>query len=143
MFTVGTTDSKYLRLIAATREALHAAVAVCKPDAPFSTIGDAIQTVADRYGCVSVKEFVGHGIGHHMHMPPQIHHYRNSYPGTMKPGMTFTIEPIFILVENVVPEQLVCLPDGWTIVTKYGSWSAQVEDVIAITEDGHEILTRH
>uniref|UniRef100_A0A0A9X9B1 Methionine aminopeptidase 1B, chloroplastic n=1 Tax=Lygus hesperus TaxID=30085 RepID=A0A0A9X9B1_LYGHE len=76
MFTVGTTDSKYLRLIAATREALHAAVAVCKPDAPFSTIGDAIQTVADRYGCVSVKEFVGHGIGHHMHMPPQIHHYR-------------------------------------------------------------------
>ena len=86
-----------------------------------------------------VREYCGHGIGKQFHEDPQVLHYGN--PGTglaLEPGMTFTIEPMI----NAGKRQVKLLKDGWTVVTKDHSLSAQWEHTVLVTETGYEILTR-
>jgi len=85
-----------------------------------------------------VREFCGHGIGREFHEEPQVLHYGKPDTGIiLEPGMTFTIEPMV----NAGKRQVKLLPDGWTVVTKDRSLSAQWEHTLAVTEDGFEVLT--
>jgi methionyl aminopeptidase len=137
MFKVGNVSESASRLCTATTEALMAGIGVCAPGVRFSEIGTAIQKVADSYGYASSRSFVGHGVGTVFHAYPHILHYKNNEPGVMKPGMTFTIEPM--LCEKSAREKF--WKDNWTAVTVDGGLSAQQEHTILITDNGHEILT--
>ncbi|KAL0901379.1 hypothetical protein ABMA27_006655 [Loxostege sticticalis] len=136
-FPVGDIDDRGLQLIGVTEECLKHAINHCGPDVPFREIGAKIYSHAKRNGLTVLPAFVGHGIGKYFHGPPEIHHSRNRYPGLMKPGMTFTIEPAL----SHGSEKVVILEDGWTVITDDGSRAAQAEHTILITEHGAEILT--
>jgi methionyl aminopeptidase len=142
MFTVATVSDEAERLIEATRRALEAGIAECRPGAPLNAIGAVIESVAEEEGYISLEAFCGHGVGHNFHMWPFILHHENGMEGTMKPGMIFTIEPIFVTNSQACGEW----DDGWTIVTADGGLSAQWEHTILITDErpeGHEVLTAH
>jgi len=140
MFVAGTASAADTALINATKLALDRAIAVCGPGVPLTAIGDAIQPVADAGGYGVVETFTGHGIGKEFHMAPYIFHHRNGYPGVMRPGMVFTIEPIFNASRDI---QCVQLDDGWTIITSDGARSAQFEQTLVITDTGVEVMTQH
>lgn len=126
------------RLCQVTFECLWLGIAQVKPGARLGDIGHVIQTHAEKNGFSIVKEFCGHGIGSNFHEDPQVLHYGK--PGTgmeLKAGMTFTIEPMVNAGKPAISE----LPDGWTIVTKDRSLSAQWEHTILVTESGVEVLT--
>jgi methionyl aminopeptidase len=109
-----------------------------RPGAALGDIGHAIQVHAEKNGYTVVREFCGHGIGRKFHEDPQILHYGR--PGTLdrlQAGMTFTIEPMINAGRREIKE----LRDGWTIVTKDHSLSAQWEHTVLVTPDGYEILT--
>jgi methionyl aminopeptidase len=102
-------------------------------------VGAAIQGHAEKHGFSMVREFCGHGIGRRFHEEPQVLHYGKPGVGVMlEPGMTFTIEPMINAGKPGIRE----LADGWTIVTKDHSLSAQWEHTVAVTESGYEVLTR-
>jgi len=108
------------------------------PGARLGDIGHAIQSYAEANGFSVVREFCGHGIGQKFHEEPQIVHYGR--PGTGVPlvaGMTFTVEPMI----NAGKADIRALADGWTIVTKDHSLSAQWEHTVLVTETGFEVLT--
>ncbi|MFA6314427.1 MAG: M24 family metallopeptidase, partial [Sterolibacterium sp.] len=101
-------------------------------------IGAAIQKHAESHGYSVVREFCGHGIGRNFHEEPQVLHYGKAGSGIeLLSGMTFTIEPMINAGKAAISE----LPDGWTIVTKDRSLSAQWEHTILVTEAGFEVLT--
>jgi methionyl aminopeptidase len=113
-------------------------IAKVKPGARLGDIGHAIQTFAENAGFSIVREYCGHGIGRVFHEEPQVLHYGR--PGTLDelvPGMMFTIEPMINAGRREVKE----LGDGWTIVTKDRSLSAQWEHTILVTDTGYEIMT--
>lgn len=135
---VGNIDPKASLLLNVANDCLNLAINHIKPGVRTREIGEIIELNAARFGFTSVREFVGHGIGRGYHEPPQILHYKNSEQAfRLKPGMTFTIEPMinagypFVKMDN----------DGWTARTVDGSLSAQFEHTILVTETGHEILT--
>ncbi|GBP68848.1 Methionine aminopeptidase 1D, mitochondrial [Eumeta japonica] len=97
------------------------AIKSCGPDVPFCTIGSLIQRHAKRNRLTVCPAFLGHGIGEHFHEPPEIYHVENRYPGLMKPGMTFTIEPVLTHGN----EYTYILNDGWTVITADGARTAQ------------------
>ena len=108
------------------------------PGVQIGDIGHAIQHYVEAHHCSVVREYCGHGIGREFHEDPQILHYGR--PGTgmaLKEGMTFTIEPMV----NAGRRQVKLLPDGWTVVTKDHSLSAQWEHTVLVTGDGYEVLT--
>jgi methionyl aminopeptidase len=110
-----------------------------KPGVRLGDIGHAIQQHAEKENFSVVREYCGHGIGEVFHEEPQVLHYGT--PGTgmeLKAGMTFTIEPMI----NAGKRHVRQLPDGWTVVTKDRSLSAQWEHTILVTDDGFEVLTR-
>jgi len=126
------------RLVAITHECLWLGIAAVKPGAHLGDIGAAIQRHAERNGFSVVREFCGHGIGRRFHEEPQVLHYGKAGSGPrLEPGMVFTIEPMVNAGKAAVSE----LPDGWTIVTKDRSLSAQWEHTIAVTPTGPEVLT--
>ncbi|KAL7566217.1 hypothetical protein ACA910_011287 [Epithemia clementina (nom. ined.)] len=125
------------RLSRAAREALYAAVQVCRPGACLTEIGSAVHDVADRYGYASVEKYRGHGIAHEFHCAPFVKHFRNRDVLTLEPGMIFTIEPMLVAGQQDCMEW----DDNWTVVTRDGSLAAQFEHTILITEDSPEILT--
>lgn len=138
MFIAGKPNVGALRLCEATHKAMSAGISVCGPGVDFRQIGKAISKVAGEEMCFCSPFLTGHGIGSYFHGAPDIVHVNNNKDqGVMKPGMTFTIEPV--LVEKMDSSRLVW-PDGWTIVTK-GALSAQFEHTVLITEEGHEVLT--
>ena len=109
-----------------------------RPGVHLGDIGAAIQKFAEGHGFSIVREFCGHGIGRKFHEDPQVLHYGK--PGTLseiKPGMTFTIEPMINLGKREIKE----MGDGWTIVTKDHSLSAQWEHTVLVTDSGYEVLT--
>jgi methionyl aminopeptidase len=109
-----------------------------RPNATLGDIGHAIQVFAEKLGFSIVREFCGHGIGKKFHEEPQILHYGR--PGTLDklvPGMIFTVEPMINAGKRDIRE----LADGWTIVTKDHSLSAQWEHTVLVTETGYEVLT--
>ena len=127
------------RLVDVTREAMFKAIRIVKPVQlwAISAMPSRRYVEAERFSVV--REYCGHGIGRIYHEDPQVLHY--GQPGTgvvLKPGMTFTIEPMV----NQGARHTRLMPDGWTVVTKDRSLSAQWEHTVAVTEDGVEILTR-
>ncbi|GGP20059.1 type I methionyl aminopeptidase [Silvimonas iriomotensis] len=138
MFYAGTPSEAAQRLVDTTFEAMMAGIEVVRPGATLGDVGHAIQTLAESRGYSVVREYCGHGIGRVYHEEPQVLHYGR--PGTglrLKKGMTFTVEPMINAGEAGVRS----LADGWTVVTRDGSLSAQWEHMIAVTDDGFEILT--
>jgi methionyl aminopeptidase len=126
------------RLSQVTFEAMWKGIVLVRPGARLGDIGHAIQTYAEGNGFSVVREFCGHGIGQRFHEEPQVLHYGR--PGTLeelKPGMTFTIEPMINAGRREIKE----LGDGWTIVTRDRSLSAQWEHTVLVTETGYEVLT--
>jgi methionyl aminopeptidase len=138
MFFVGEPSVLAKRLVQVAKECMDIGIALVKPHIHLGDIGAAIQKHAENNRFSVVQEYCGHGIGQTFHEDPQVLHYGT--PGTgliLKPGMTFTIEPMI----NAGKRHVKLLSDQWTVVTKDHSLSAQWEHTILVTETGHEILT--
>jgi methionyl aminopeptidase len=138
MFFVGEPKVAAERLARISHECLRVGIDLVKPGIQLGDIGHAIQQHAEANHCSVVREYCGHGIGREFHEDPQVLHYGK--PGTgmvIEAGMTFTIEPMI----NAGKRNTRLLPDGWTVVTKDHSLSAQWEHTILVTADGHEVLT--
>ncbi|KAG9051603.1 Methionine aminopeptidase 1 [Tulasnella sp. UAMH 9824] len=139
-YPVGKISDEDAKLIQTTRKCLDEAIKVCKPGALFRDIGKAIEPIAKENGCSVVRTYTGHGVHKYFHCAPNIPHYaKNKMPGTMKPGMTFTIEPMINFGPNYSAEHH--WPDDWTCTTIDGNKSAQFEETLLITETGVEVLT--
>ena len=138
MFIVGEASIQAKRLCQVTLECLWLGIAQVRPGAQLGDIGHAVQQHAESNGFSVVREFCGHGIGRKFHEDPQVVHYGK--PGTgieLKEGMIFTIEPMINAGKSAISE----LPDGWTIVTRDRSLSAQWEHTVVVTDTGVEVLT--
>jgi methionyl aminopeptidase len=138
-FPVGSVDEDVSQLLKVTLESLEAGIAQCHPGRRIGDVGYAVEQVAEGAGFSVVREYVGHGVGRALHEEPQVPNY--GPPGRremLSPGMTIAIEP---MVNAGGPETRV-LEDGWAVVTADGSLSAHFEHTVAVTEDGHEVLTR-
>ncbi len=138
MYYVGEPSVLAKRLVQITHDAMLTGIDMVKPGIRLGDIGHAIQNYAESHGFSVVREYCGHGSGRVYHEDPQVLHYGT--PGTgleLKPGMTFTIEPMI----NAGKRHVRLLPDGWTVVTKDHSLSAQWEHTLLVTDDSHEILT--
>ena len=138
MFFAGEPSVLARRLVNVTREAMLRGIRAVQPGATLGDIGHAIQQFVESQGYSVVREYCGHGIGREFHEDPQVLHYGKPGEGLMLlPGMCFTIEPMVNVGKRFIKLQ----PDGWTVVTKDRSLSAQWEHTILVTEDGHEVLT--
>ena len=139
MYFVGEPSIAARRLAEVTYDCMWLGIAQVRPGATIGDIGHAIQSHAEKNGYSVVREFCGHGIGKKFHEEPQILHYGR--PGTLEKltaGMIFTVEPMINAGRREIKE----LADGWTIVTKDHSLSAQWEHTVLVTESGFEVLTR-
>ena len=138
MFYLGKPTVLAKRLVGITYEALRTGVHQVRPGAKLGDIGHAIQSFVENNRCSVVREYCGHGIGRMFHEEPQVLHYGKPNTGVeLQPGMTFTIEPMV----NAGKRNVRLLPDGWTVVTKDHSLSAQWEHTILVTDGGYEVLT--
>jgi methionyl aminopeptidase len=138
MFQVGEVSIQAKRLCEITFECLWLGIAQVRAGARLGDIGQAIQDYAEKSGCSVVREFCGHGIGAKFHEDPQVVHYGKAGTGIeLKSNMIFTIEPMINAGKAAIRE----LADGWTIVTKDHSLSAQWEHTLLVTESGYEVLT--
>jgi len=138
MYYVGKPDVRAQRLCTVTFEAMMLGIEQVRPGATLGDIGYAIQRHVEGNGFSVVREYCGHGIGTIYHEDPQVLHYGQRGSGLqLREGMTFTVEPMV----NAGRPHTRLLPDGWTVVTKDHSLSAQWEHTIAVTDDGFEILT--
>jgi methionyl aminopeptidase len=138
MFFVGEPSILARRLTRVTQQAMRIGIAQVKPGASLGDIGHAIQKFVEARKYSVVREYCGHGIGREFHEKPQVLHYGNPGQGvTLQPGMCFTVEPMV----NAGKRYIKLLPDGWTVVTKDRTLSAQWEHTVLVTETGHEILT--
>ncbi|MGI9264203.1 MAG: type I methionyl aminopeptidase [Gammaproteobacteria bacterium] len=138
MFFVGKKSIAAARLATITHEAMKIGIELVRPGTYLGDIGHAIQTHVEGHGCSVVREYCGHGIGRVFHEDPQVLHYGKAGTGLrLEQGMTFTIEPMV----NAGKRQVKLLGDGWTVVTKDHSLSAQWEHTILVTESGYEVLT--
>ena len=138
MFYVGEPSILARRLTEITYECMWKGIAAVRPGVRLGAVGAAIQKHAEANGYSVVREFCGHGIGRGFHEEPQVLHYGKASEGPLlEPGMTFTIEPMI----NAGRRDIRVLGDGWTVVTKDHSLSAQWEHTILVTESGYEVLT--
>lgn len=127
------------KLVQVTRKALAEGIAQAQPGRRLGDISAAVQQCAQAEGLSVVREFVGHGIGTHLHEDPQVPNLGQQGTGPkLRPGMVFAIEPMF----NLGGPEVRVLQDGWTAVTADGSPSAHFEHTVAITEHGPWVLTR-
>lgn len=139
MFFVGKPSVIAERVTRIAKECMDLGIQLVKPGIRLGDIGAVIQHHAESNNCSVVREYCGHGIGQIFHEDLQILHYGEPNTGiTLVPGMTFTIEPMI----NAGKRFVKLLPDGWTVVTKDHSLSAQWEHTLVVTETGHEILTK-
>jgi methionyl aminopeptidase len=138
MFYVGEPSIQAKRLCEITYQSMWKGIREVRPGARLGDIGFSIQQFAESHGFSIVREFCGHGIGKVFHEEPQVLHYGKNGTGLeLKEGMTFTIEPMV----NAGKKDIRMMPDGWTVVTKDRSLSAQWEHTILVTKDGYEVLT--
>nr|WP_314899294.1 type I methionyl aminopeptidase [uncultured Deefgea sp.] len=139
MYMVGDNVATHAkRLSQVTFDCMWIGIDQVKPGARLGDIGAAIQKYAEKAGYSVVREFCGHGIGAVFHEEPQVLHYGKAGTGIeLKPGMIFTIEPMI----NAGKREIKQMNDGWTIVTKDRSLSAQWEHTVLVTETGYEVLT--
>ena len=139
MYFVGKPTVQAHRLVETCFEGMWRGIRTVAPGKRLGDIGHAIQTYVESEGFSVVREYCGHGIGRVYHEDPQVLHYGD--PGTgleLRPGMTFTIEPMI----NAGKRHVKLLPDGWTVVTKDHSLSAQWEHTVLVTDSGFEVLTQ-
>ena len=135
---VGVVDPEVIRLVETTRNSLAAGIAAAHAGGHLSDISHAVQTYAEANGCSVVREFVGHGVGRHLHEDPQVPNYGPAGHGPrLQPGMVIAIEPML----NLGRPGVAVLDDNWTIVTRDGSPSAHFEHTVAVLEEKVEILT--
>ena len=144
MFVIGEGTIASRRLCQITFDAMWKGIVKVKPGARLGDIGHAIQTFAENAGYSVVREFCGHGVGAKFHEEPQVLHYGR--PNTLEelvPGMIFTIEPMINAGKRDIKEDRKGNRpyDGWTIVTRDRSLSAQWEHTVLVTETGYEVLT--
>jgi methionyl aminopeptidase len=138
MYFVGKPSVQAQRLTEVCFEAMWRGIRKVRPGAHLGDIGHAIQTYVEAQNFSVVREYCGHGIGRVYHEDPQVLHYGEPDTGLeLRPGMTFTVEPMV----NAGRRHVRLLPDGWTVVTKDHSLSAQWEHTVLVTTTGHEILT--
>jgi methionyl aminopeptidase len=140
MFYVGEPSVLARRLVETTYAAMKLGIEMVRPGEYLGEIGRCIQRYVESQGFSVVREYCGHGIGERFHEEPQVLHYYDPARGKgerLRPGMTFTIEPMV----NAGARHVKLLPDGWTVVTKDRSLSAQWEHTVLVTEDGFEVLT--
>jgi methionyl aminopeptidase len=137
-FLAGDVAEETRLLVERTRDALARAIKAVKPGRRVNVVGRVIEAYARRFGYGVVREFTGHGIGTAFHSGLIIPHYDDPrYDDEIRPGMTFTIEPML----NLGTHTWVMWDDGWTVVTADGRPSAQFEHTLLVTHDGAEILT--
>lgn len=137
-FYVGTPSEDARKVTEVSRRSLDLGIAEVRPGARLGDIGAAIQAFAEAQGCSVVRDFVGHGIGRVFHDEPKVSHVGVRGRGIrLKPGMTFTIEPMI----NLGDWQVEILDDDWTAVTADRTLSAQFEHTVLVTESGCEVLT--
>ena len=137
-FHVGSPSPKAKRIVRIAQECLELGILAAQPHAHLSDIGMAIEYHARQNRCAVVREYCGHGIGRVFHEEPAVVHYASREAGPeLLPGMIFTIEPMI----NLGKADIKVLSDGWTVVTRDHSLSAQFEHTILITPTGNEILT--
>ncbi len=136
---VGQVSDDKLKLIRVAKECLERAIAECRPGNRLGDIGYAVESHAARHGYGVVRDHVGHGVGRKMHEDPQVPNYGVRGKGVqLKSGFTIAIEPML----NMGTHETLTLKDKWQVVTKDGKPSVHVEHTVAITETGHEVLTR-
>ena len=138
-FLVGDVDEESRLLVERTREATARAIRAVRPGRPLNVVGRVIESYARRFGYGVVRDFTGHGIGRSFHSGLVVLHYDDpSVETVLEPGMTFTIEPMITLgsIDYDIWD------DGWTVVTKDRSRTAQFEHTVLVTADGVEVLTR-
>ncbi len=139
MYLVGEPPVLARRLVDVTREAMWRGIRMVRPGATLGDIGHAIQSYVEAERFSVVREYCGHGIGRIYHEDPQVLHYGRPGDGLkLLRGMTFTIEPMV----NSGARHTRLMPDGWTVVTKDRSLSAQWEHTLLVTDDGVDVLTR-
>ena len=137
-YAVGKIDPEAQRLMDVCYESLEAGIEAAKPGGKLTDISYAIEQRVVEDGFKVVRNLFGHGIGRQLHEAPSLPHYGPAGDGPeLRPGLVITVEPMIVAGSNKVHT----LADGWTIVTDDGSWSAQYEHTIAITDNGPEILT--
>lgn len=140
MFCVGKVAPHARRLIDVCQQSLYSAIAMVKPDAQLGDIGHLIQNYAENNHYSVVKDFCGHGLGRNFHEPPQVLHYGTHGTGLyLRPGLTFTIEPMLNMGTDEVK---MSRKDGWTVRTADRKLSAQWEHTLAVTDTGCEVLTK-
>jgi methionyl aminopeptidase len=138
MFAVGKIAPAAQRLIDITREAMWIGIRQIRPGTRLGDLGAAIQGFVEPQHLSIVREYCGHGIGKIFHEDPQVLHYGERGRGfELAPGMTFTVEPMV----NAGKRHVRLLPDGWTVITKDHSLSAQWEHTVLVTDTGYEVLT--
>ncbi len=138
MFFVGKPSPQAERLAGITREAMWKGIEQIRAGNHLGDIGHAVQSFAEANRCAVVREYCGHGIGRTFHEDPQVLHYGKPNTGAeLKAGMTITVEPML----NAGKRDVKLLGDGWTVVTKDHSLSAQWEHTVLIKQDGFEVLT--
>lgn len=138
MYYVGTPSVRAKRLVDITYQSMAAGIKAVRPGATLGDIGAAIQHVAESAGFSVVRDYCGHGVGQIYHTEPEVLHYGTLGTGrVLEAGMIFTIEPMI----NAGKAATSVLSDGWTVVTKDRSLSAQWEHTVAVTPDGYDLLT--
>ena len=138
-YPVGELNGSAKKLLDVTKASLEQAIREAQVGATLGDIGAAVQEMCEAEGYGVVRDFVGHGIGRSMHEEPQVPNYGRRGKGQkLKAGMVLAIEPMI----NAGTAEVQVLKDGWTAVTKDGSWSAHFEHTVAITKDGPLVLTR-
>ncbi len=138
MYYIGEPSILARRLVDITYECMWLGIEAVRPGATLGDVGHVIQRHAENAGFSVVREYCGHGVGQQFHQEPQVLHYGK--PGTgvkLEPGMIFTIEPMI----NAGRRDIRTLPDGWTVVTRDRSLSAQWEHAVLVTDTGYEVLT--
>jgi methionyl aminopeptidase len=137
-FVVGEASREAMHVVSVAERCLAAGIAVVRPGVRLGDIGAVIQELAEREGCSVVRDYGGHGIGRTMHGEPHIPHVGRRGTGLrLEAGMVFTIEPMI----NLGAPEVVAAGDGWTVLTRDGSLSAQFEHTLLVTPGGVEVLT--
>ena len=138
-FACGKIAPEVQALLDSTSESLELAVSMLEPGIRVGDIGSAIQKYNEERGFSVVREFVGHGLGKDMHEEPEIPNFGKAGKGIkLQAGMVICIEPMI----NMGTAAIKIMPDGWTVKTQDGKWSAHFEHAIAITQTGHVVLDK-
>ncbi len=137
-FACGDVSAEAKRLMDTTRESLYEGIRAACAGGRVGDIGSAVQSYVEARGYSVVRQFVGHGVGTHLHEAPEVPNFGVRGRGIrLMPGMTIAIEPMV----NAGGSGVKVLPDGWTVLTTDGSLSAHFEHTVAITADGPKIMT--